>query len=651
MPDWSYQTLFRPLLFRLPFSAARRIALGSMGALARTPGGGRVIDFLGHARPDLDLGCALKCRHLATRVGLGGGLDPEHLATEALVRFGFGFVELGPVTLQPSSTRTVLDRSEQVLRVDGAHEAVSADRAEAWLSAGRSGDLPVVLRFGASRAEPEVGAAWQQAIFRAQANRLLAVVWDAQEVARLTGAERDRWLAAVRQDSGAGGWLVLLSVPASCDRSVSDRVQALVDAGQIDGILIDGTLVTEERRELGRSAFAATCAAAARWRESLGAGPLMLAGGGIHEPRQALQLLAAGADLLLIDSGLVFAGPGLPKRVNEAILYYRNAASDEQPDSPAPAVRQTWVWTGLMGISMLLGGIMALVIAATRVIMPYDESLSGLTRAELVALNPRLLDFMAHDRMTLAGTMLAVGLLYCGLSWFGSRRGISWAHHAIVVSAFTGFFSFFLFLGFGYFDPFHAFVTGILFQFLLLSLRSDLPRPSAQCRPGLTNDWRWQLSNWGQLIFIGHGAALTVAGAVISAIGVSSVFVSDDLEFLRTTADVLHAADADLVPMVAHDRATFGGMLLACGGAVLLSAVWGFRRGHHWHWWSLMLAGNVAYLATIHIHHHVGYTSTNHLLPAYGGLAVLWLGGALTWPYMGTQNIADPGLSRLPKQR
>jgi len=44
--------------------------------------------------------------------------------------------------------------------------------------------------------------------------------------------------------------------------------------------------------------------------------------------------------------------------------------------------------------------------------------------------------------------------MYCGLSWFGVRRGLHWARVAVEASAFVGFASFFLFLGFGYFDPF-----------------------------------------------------------------------------------------------------------------------------------------------------------------------------------------------------
>ena len=70
--------------------------------------------------------------------------------------------------------------------------------------------------------------------------------------------------------------------------------------------------------------------------------------------------------------------------------------------------------------------------------------------------------------------MLAVGIQYLFLAWCGIRRGLHWAKLTLVASAFAGFGTFFLFLGFGYFDPFHAFVTAILFQFLLLAFQGRL---------------------------------------------------------------------------------------------------------------------------------------------------------------------------------
>ncbi len=138
---------------------------------------------------------------------------------------------------------------------------------------------------------------------------------------------------------------------------------------------------------------------------------------------------------------------------------------------------------------------------------------------------------------------------------------------------------------------------------------------------------------WSQLLFIMHGCALIVAGVVICKIGITSVFVAEDMEFLCTTPDRLLAANPQLVPLVAHDRATFGGMLIACGIVVLLASLWGFRRGRRWLWWTLLVAGSVAYIATISIHLHVGYVSLVHLLPAYGGIAALWIAATLGYAY------------------
>src|SRR2546421_8242990 len=98
MPDWSYRTVFRPLLFRLPARAARDLALGVMGALARLPAGSLVIDFLGHMRPDERLARSVLGVKFPSPVGLAGDLDLNCAAPRALARFGFGFVEVGPVT-------------------------------------------------------------------------------------------------------------------------------------------------------------------------------------------------------------------------------------------------------------------------------------------------------------------------------------------------------------------------------------------------------------------------------------------------------------------------------------------------------------------------------------------------------------------------
>ncbi|MCA1557882.1 MAG: hypothetical protein LC731_05005 [Acidobacteria bacterium] len=358
----------------------------------------------------------------------------------------------------------------------------------------------------------------------------------------------------------------------------------------------------------------------------------IIASGGVHEPEHALELKAAGADLVQVDSGLVFTGPGLPKRVNDHFLF--EATRNVEYEKPARLPSLTWFWTALMGAGMLFGSLLALVIAATKVVLPYDEAFVGMTREGLTAVNPRLLDFMAHDRVTLAGTMVAIGVMYVGLSVYGIRRGLHWAQQSVFISAFTGFASFFLFLGFGYLDTFHAFVTGALLQLLLLGVHARLGVYVPATRPDLRGDRSWRLSLWGQLLLIIHGFALLAAGATISTVGVTQVFVHEDLEFMQTTAEALRSANPRLVPLIAHDRATFGGMLLSSGWVFLMPALWGYRRGAAWLWWTFLVAGLSAYAAAIGVHYAVGYTGIRHLLPAFGGLFLLLLGLGLSYPFL-----------------
>ena len=82
-------------------------------------------------------------------------------------------------------------------------------------------------------------------------------------------------------------------------------------------------------------------------------------------------------------------------------------------------------------------------------------------------------------------------------------------------------------------------------------------------------------------------------------------------------------------PLIAHDRATFGGMLFASGIAVLLIALWGFHRGEKW-LWKLLFVGFFAYASTLYIHADIAYTDPLHLAPVFIGIALHSLGLALS---------------------
>jgi dihydroorotate dehydrogenase len=642
MPDWFYRTLSQPILFRLPAHRARDLALGFIGRLAQFPLGPALIDFLGHMRADPRLQKSFLGIDFPTTIGLGPWLDTRAVAVTALARFGLGFVEVGPVTVEGHVADRPVERLDdrQALSFTNQSDSLSLEKCIRRLSEASDLKLPLLVRIGYQTDS-------NSERFDDDCRRLVHDLGAHADLLSLTTLESclgedwpiERWIAHLRTVLTARPTTeplcpVLLVVTADSDHRL---IEPLVDTGVaegISGLVVDGSVnENSDGRLVGAPAHDLALQQVRFLRQRWGSNLLIIASSGVHEPQHALDLCAAGADLVQVDSGLVFTGPGLPKRINDAFLEY-GSSTFPQSTTAAKWPELTWFWTTLMGAGMLFGSILALVIAATRIVLPYDEAFIGAARAELEALNPHLLAFMAHDRVSLAGTMVAIGVMYVGLSVFGIRRGLHWAQQSVFVSAFTGFASFFLFLGFGYLDTFHAFVTGALLQLLLLGVHARLGSPALSPSHDLRGDRAWRQSLWGQLLLIIHGFALLGAGATISVIGITDVFVHEDLEFMHTTAETLMLANPRLVPLIAHDRATFGGMLLASGWVFLLPALWGFRRGSAWLWWTFLVGGLAAYSAAIGVHFSVGYMNLKHLLPAFGGLILFLFGLILSYQFL-----------------
>ncbi|BDH57346.1 hypothetical protein [Tsukamurella sp. PLM1] len=201
------------------------------------------------------------------------------------------------------------------------------------------------------------------------------------------------------------------------------------------------------------------------------------------------------------------------------------------------------------------------------------------------------------------------------------------------LSAFVALGTLFYFVATGFVEPLHTAVVVVLGPMIAATLALPTPPPSWQSVPdGAERERRAAL--WAQLILIAAGVGLTVAGCTISVVGLTDVFVHTDLHYLGTTADALRDANPRLVPFIAHDRAGFGGALIGSGIAVTTVAMWGFRRGEAWAWWTL-LGGFVAGTApAIAIHLGIGYTTFLHLAPVYLLVAATVLAFALCRPYL-----------------
>ena len=78
------------------------------------------------------------------------------------------------------------------------------------------------------------------------------------------------------------------------------------------------------------------------------------------------------------------------------------------------------------------------------------------------------------------------------------------------------------------------------------------------------------------------------------------------------------------MPLIAHDRAGFGGALVSCGVAMFLAVLYG-RLGRSL-WQALAIAGFCGFSTAVGIHFVIGYTSVTHVAPAVVGCLAFFAG-------------------------
>lgn len=643
MPDWSYHGLFRPILFRLPAKLARDVTLGAMGALCKLPGGKLIIRTMGH----MELFPALDTTRWGVRfkypVGLSGGLDVHGTGRAALSQIGFGFIEVGPVTVHEIVEGRPIVRhleTESIVYPDAyANDGVErhllrlseADRS------GRSSELPLLFRTRHMPGSHSEQALVEQVDLITRLNPYAAGFYidgvDDLWTVEASAAHIEQVVREARFICGDDKPLFVY-IPADYPIEWMQSVLHLI-VEEIEGIVVGDSVRTGDGVTVGRDSLA-LCKEKISWlRDEYDAELGIIAKGGVHQPVDALELMGdGGANYVQLHSGLVYAGPGLPKRVNEAILHERLSYVAEPPPH---SFWRNWGWMHLLGMGMIVGGIIAWIIAATSVLLPYDEQYLDMGREVLSSHNGHLLPFMSHDRITLAGTMISIGVLYSQLATYGMQYNLHWARTAVIASAVVGFLSFFLYLGYGYFDPLHALAAIILFPMFLLSLRGIRDnRPLQQDQPNLRNDRLWYRAQWGQLMFVLLGFALAIGGIVIATVGVTQVFVPQDLTFMGTHHEQLDQVNPKLISLIAHDRAGFGGALFSDAIAILAAALWGIQQGQRWLWWTFLIGGLPGFAAGFSVHMAIGYTDFIHLLPAYFAFALYVAGLILLYPYLHT---------------
>lgn len=293
------------------------------------------------------------------------------------------------------------------------------------------------------------------------------------------------------------------------------------------------------------------------------------------------------------------------------------------------------------GLALILSGGFAIFQSASGQFLPHDVEFLGMTARDLCRLDGcRIVHFMFHDRVSFGGSIIAVGSLYLWLAEFPLRGGEAWAWWLFLLSGFVGFGSFLTYLGYGYLDTWHAVATLLLLGCFALGLARSFAALDpghrsirALLRPALTAPWRSALG-CGRACLLLTALALVAGGLTIMFVGMTRVFVPQDLEFMGRSAAELHAINPQLVPLIAHDRAGFGGGL-CCTGLTVLFCVWCGRPSRSL-WQALAVAGVSGFATALGIHPLIGYTSLTHLAPAMTAAAAFLVGLSLCYRPMMT---------------
>jgi dihydroorotate dehydrogenase len=321
VPD--FYALLRPLLRVLPPESAHRLTLAALAA------------GLGLRAPAPDppiLGQRVWGRNFPNPIGIAAGFDKDGLVPAALLRLGFGFVEIGTVTPlpQPGNPKPRVFRLDE----DGAlinrlgFNSGGLDRVVARLEARQ--DLGIVgVNIGRNRDSADAVADYalgvrQTAVF---ADYLVVNVSspntpglrDLQARGVLEGLLRQ--LLAARSDAGASVPLLVKIAPDLTREECADVALVALATG-IDGIVVTNTTVArppglKSRRAgetgglSGRPLFApSTALLGEMYRLTQGRLPLVGVGG-VASAADAYAKIRAGAALVQLYTALVFAGPAL----------------------------------------------------------------------------------------------------------------------------------------------------------------------------------------------------------------------------------------------------------------------------------------------------------------------------------------------------
>ncbi|MGH6705715.1 MAG: quinone-dependent dihydroorotate dehydrogenase [Sphingomicrobium sp.] len=318
--------LLRPFAFALDAETAHSAAIAAVKTAHRLP----------PRRFPASLRSTVAGIDFPSPVGLAAGFDKDGEVAEAMLGWGFGFVEIGTVTPRPQDgnpkprlfrlkeDRAVINR----MGFNNAGQDAAFDRLRRLPRA----HGVIGVNVGANKVSTDRIADYVEGVRKlAPVARYLTInisspntpgLRDLQDAGAL-----DELLSAVSE--ARGGKPIFLKVAPDLEGGDHERiVRAAIDHG-IDALIVANTTVSRPplRSNLaneagglsGRPLKALALAQLKLFRDASGGELPLIAVGGIENADDAWGRIAAGARLVQLYSAMVYEGPGLAKRIADGL--------------------------------------------------------------------------------------------------------------------------------------------------------------------------------------------------------------------------------------------------------------------------------------------------------------------------------------------
>lgn len=346
--SWLYRNCIRPILFAQDSERAHDFTLKTLSRISRSSAACSAVGNLFSA-PELPVEAfGLK---FPNPIGLAAGMDKFAAAVPAWEKIGFGFCELGGVTrhAQPGNPPPRMFRAP----ADGAivnrmgfnnlgAEAFAQALAD-WKKRGRWPNHPVGINLGKSKVTPLEKAAEDYAgsfrLLREYADFFVINVSSPNTpgLRQLQDkAALDEILEAVCEvrKSDATKPAILVKVAPDLSFEALDEILELIAARNISGIVATNTTIArpETNDARLRAIYSETGGLSGKplrersteiirhiFKQTRGQLPI-IGVGGIFTTEDAWEKIIAGASLLQIYSGMVYEGPGLPKKIVSGLI-------------------------------------------------------------------------------------------------------------------------------------------------------------------------------------------------------------------------------------------------------------------------------------------------------------------------------------------